>query len=146
MAKHVTFRGTQFNMTAFADQHGDVTAVGNSSRNARGDVIDRTGKVVATAQQVNAAYNSKNPKAVAKVSITRDPDERLAGQAPKAAAPAPAAKPAPAPKPVAPSVAATAAATTEDPSQQVVNRRVFMDPSGEERTEVTYADGSVEVI
>jgi hypothetical protein len=47
---------------------------------------------------------------------------------------------------VAPSVAATAAATTEDPSQQVVNRRVFMDPSGEERTEITYADGSVEVI
>jgi hypothetical protein len=148
MAKHVTFRGTQFNMTAFADQHGDVTAVGNSSRNARGDVIDRTGKVVATAQQVNAAYNSKNPKAVAKVSINQDPNERLASQAPKAAKPAPApAKPAPAkPAPVAPSVAATAVATADDPSQHVVNRRVFMDQSGEEKTEITYADGSVEVI
>ena len=63
MAKHVTFRGTQFNMAAFADQHGDTTAVGNSGRNARGDVLNRRGEVIATAQQVNAAYHKKNPKA-----------------------------------------------------------------------------------
>jgi len=137
MAKHVTFRGTQFNMTAFADQHGDTTAVGNSGRNARGDVLNARGEVIATAKQVNDVYHKKNPKAVAKVSINEDPDERLASQAPKA-------KPA-APK-VAPNVSATAAATTEDPAQQVVDRRVFMDKNGEEKTEITYADGSVEVV
>jgi len=43
-------------------------------------------------------------------------------------------------------VSATAAATTEDPTQQVVGRRVFMDRNGEEKTEITYADGSVEVV
>jgi|Laugresu1bdmlbsd_1035121.scaffolds.fasta_scaffold00180_13 hypothetical protein len=136
MAKHVTFRGTQFNMTAFADQHGDTTAVGNSGRNARGDVLNARGEVIATAKQVNDVYHRKNPKAVAKVSINEDPDERLVSQAPKAKV---------APK-VAPTVSATAAATTEDPSQQVVGRRVFMDKNGEEKTEITYADGSVEVV
>jgi len=136
MAKHVTFRGTQFNMTAFADQHGDTTAVGNSGRNARGDVLNARGEVIATAKQVNEVYHRKNPKAVAKVSINEDPDERLVSQAPKAKV---------APK-VAPTVSATAAATTEDPSQQVVGRRVFMDKNGEEKTEITYADGSVEVV
>lgn len=139
MAKHVTFRGTQFNMTAFADQHGDTTAVGNSGRNARGDVINARGEVIATAKQVNSVYHKKNPKAVAKVSINEEPDERLASQAPKA-------KPQPAAPKVAPNVAATAAATTDDPSQQVVGRRVFMDKNGEEKTEITYADGSVEVV
>jgi hypothetical protein len=137
MAKHVTFRGTQFNMTAFADQNGDTTAVGNSARNARGDVLNARGEVIATAKQVNDVYHKKNPKAVARVSINEDPDERLASQAPKA-------KPA-APK-VAPTVSATAAATTEDPAQQVIGRRVFMDKNGEEKTEITYADGSVEVV
>jgi hypothetical protein len=137
MAKHVTFRGTQFNMTAFADQNGDTTAVGNSARNARGDVLNARGEVIATAKQVNDVYHKKNPKAVARVSINEDPDERLASQAPKA-------KPA-TPK-VAPTVSATAAASTEDPALQVVDRRVFMDKNGEEKTEVTYADGSVEVV
>jgi len=149
MAKHVTFRGQTFNMVAFADQHGETRAVGNSGRNARGDIIDKNGNVIATAQQVNAVYNNKNPKAVAKVSITKDPDERLQGQQPKAAGAKPAAtaaKPSPAEPKVAPTVAATAAATTEDPSQQVVNRRVFMDANGEEKTEITYQDGSVEVV
>jgi len=137
MAKHVTFRGTQFNMTAFADRHGETTAVGNSARNARGDVLNTRGEVIATAKQVNDVYHKKNPKAVATVSIAQDPDERLSSQAPKT-------RPA-APK-VAPTVSATAAATTEDPAQQAVNRRVFMDKNGEEKTEVTYADGSVEVV
>lgn len=141
MAKHVTFRGTQFNMAAFADQYGETTAVGNSGRNARGDVLNARGEVIATAKQVNAAYHKKNPKAVAKVSIIEDPDDRLASQAPKATSTP--AKPVVQP---APSVSATAAATTEDPSQQVVNRRVYMDRNGEEKTELTYADGSVEIV
>ena len=53
---HRTFRGSEFNMSAFADQNGHVRALGNSSRNARGDVIDKNGKIIATAQEVNAAY------------------------------------------------------------------------------------------
>lgn len=142
MAKHVTFRGVEFNMTAFADQHGDTRAVGNSGRNARGDVIDAHGKVIATAQQVNAVYNNKNPKAVAKVSITQDPDKRLKGQQPKAQ---------PKPAPVEPLKANPAQpkpeqSKAEDPSQVVVKQRKFMDENGEEKTELTYKDGSVEIV
>lgn len=142
MAKHMTFRGMPFNMAALADKQGDTVAVGNSGRNGRGDVIDSKGQVVATAKQVNAAYHKRSNKGVAKVSITQDPDERLQGQAPKA--------PAPKPKPAAP--APTAAASADffdppaDPSNTVVNRRVFMDEKGEEKTEITYADGSVEIV
>lgn len=133
MAKHMTFRGMPFNMAALADKQGDAVAVGNSGRNGRGDVIDSKGQVVATAKQVNAAYHKRSNKAVAKVSITQDPDERLQGQAPKA--------PTSQPKPTA-----AASADFTDPSTTVVDRRVFMDDKGEEKTEITYADGSVEIV
>lgn len=131
----MTFRGMPFNMAALADKHGETVAVGNSGRNARGDVIDSKGQVVATAKQVNAAFHKRNNKGVAKVSITQDPDERLQGQAPKATAPAP-----------APMPTASASADFPDPSTTVVDRRVFMDENGEEKTEITYADGSVEIV
>lgn len=139
MAKHMTFRGMPFNMAALADKHGDTVAVGNSGRNGRGDVIDSKGQVVATAKQVNAAYHKRSSKGVAKVSITQDPDERLQGQAPKAAAPQPK------PQPTA-AASADFVDPAEDPSNTVVNRRVFMDDKGEEKTEITYADGSVEIV
>jgi len=136
----MTFRGMPFNMAALADKQGDTVAVGNSGRNGRGDVVDAKGQVVATAKQVNNAYHKRNNKGVAKVSITQDPNERLQGQAPKT------------PDPKSTSAAPTAAASTDffdppkDPANTVVNRRVFMDNKGEEKTEITYADGSVEIV
>lgn len=129
----MTFRGMPFNMAALADKNGDTVAVGNSGRNGRGDVVDAKGQVIATAKQVNTAYHKRASKAVAKVSITQDPDERLQGQSPRV--------PPPAPQPLP-----TASADFPDPSTVVVNRRVFMDANGEEKTEITYEDGSVEIV
>jgi cell division protein FtsI/penicillin-binding protein 2 len=128
---HKTYRGTEFNMSAFADANGHVPALGNSSRNARGDIIDRNGKIIATAQQVNAVYNNKNPKAVTKVSINKDTNDRLAGQTPRAAT---AAKP------------QTVKVADKNPADIIVSKKTIRLESGEEKTEITYADGSVEIV
>lgn len=61
MSKHKTARGREFNMQGFASSRGEVTAVGNSSRNARGDLIGPGGKTVATAQEITAMLYDKNP-------------------------------------------------------------------------------------
>lgn len=150
MSAHRTYRGKEFNMSAFVDQNGHVAALGNSGRNARGDVIDKSGNIIATAQQVNAAYNNKNPKAVTKVSITKDTDERLAGQTPVKSQ----AKPTTTVKtPVKPPVQTAEAITVKKtpikvkpPEETVVSRKTITTKSGEIKTEITYGDGSVEVV
>lgn len=79
MTRHKTHRGREFNMQAFANANGETVAVGNVPRNARGDILGKGGKVVATAQEIAAAYYKNNPKAVASVSIKedRDPQEQV---------------------------------------------------------------------
>lgn len=148
MARHITFRGVQFNMSAFSDKHGETVSIGNSGRNARGDVLNSRGQVVATAKEVNEAYHMKNPKARSKVSINEDEVEkaarlqRLAGRS--------SVNPSEEKVMYANTATVAPAATVADassvPSQVVVDRKVFMDKNGEERTEITYADGSVEVV
>lgn len=140
MSAHRTYRGTEFNMAAFADANGNTPALGNSGRNARGDVIDKTGRIIATAQEVNAAYNKKNPKAVAKVSITKDTEARLAGQTPKTTATPNKPMPTTKPNPTTKSNPVAASADVE------VSRKTITLENGDTRTEITYADGSVEVI
>lgn len=61
MIKHRTARGREFNMQAFADSRGDTVAVGNSGRNARGDLIGAGGKIVADAQQISNAAKDDRP-------------------------------------------------------------------------------------
>ena len=63
MSNHKTARGREFNMQGFVSDKGKTPAVGNSNRNAQGDLLGRGGKVVATAKEVTAAtYNSKRPE------------------------------------------------------------------------------------
>jgi len=62
MSNHRTARGREFNMQGFVSDKGKTTAVGNSNRNAQGDLLGRGGQIVATAKEVtNAAYNSTRP-------------------------------------------------------------------------------------
>lgn len=63
MSKHKTARGKEFNMQAFTSAQGAVTAVGNSSRNARGDLVGPGGKILATAQEItNKVHNNQSTK------------------------------------------------------------------------------------
>ena len=62
MSNHRTARGREFNMQGFISDKGKTTAVGNSNRNAQGDLIGRGGEIVATAKEVtNAVYNNSRP-------------------------------------------------------------------------------------
>ena len=59
MSKHTTSRGREFNMQGFVSDKGQTTAVGNSNRNAQGDLMGRGGKTIATAKEVtNIVYNN----------------------------------------------------------------------------------------
>lgn len=63
MSKHRTSRGREFNMQAFVSNLGDTIAVGNSSRNARGDLLGPGGKVIATAQEISNTVRNRATKA-----------------------------------------------------------------------------------
>lgn len=60
MNKHKTARGREFNMQAFTANQGDKIAVGNSGRNARGDLIGPGGKIIATKQEIASAVHEQN--------------------------------------------------------------------------------------
>jgi hypothetical protein len=70
MSKHKTARGKDFNMQAFADGRGDTVAVGNTSRNARGDLLGPGGKVIASSGQIATnVYNKANKPATKTVKL-----------------------------------------------------------------------------
>jgi hypothetical protein len=70
MSNHKTARGREFNMQGFVSDKGKTTAVGNSNRNAQGDLLGRGGTVVANAKEItNAVYNNKKRPASKTVKI-----------------------------------------------------------------------------
>ena len=70
MSKHRTNRGREFNMQAFAEAKGESVAVGNSNRNARGDLLGPGGKVIATRQQITTEmYNQKSTQTSTTVKL-----------------------------------------------------------------------------
>lgn len=80
MKNHRSAQGKIIDMAALAAKNERVRAVGNMKANARGDIIDSTGKVVVPAtQKVSAQYqatvnnrsaNAKKPAVVRKEQLT----------------------------------------------------------------------------
>jgi hypothetical protein len=102
MSRHQTAKGREFNMQAFAGARGNTTAVGNTFRNAQGDLLGPGGKVIATAQQItNKVYDTGGTQAKT-VKI--------------------------------------------NPMEQEIGRKEVVGADGATRWEVTYADGSVEIV
>jgi hypothetical protein len=61
MSKHKTAKGREFNMQAFTTNRGETIAVGNSGRNARGDLLGPGGKILTTSQEIaNTVYNKQS--------------------------------------------------------------------------------------
>jgi len=116
MNRHKTARGREFNMAAFSAQQGDTIAVGNTLRNARGDVVDKYGKVIKTAKEIQEAYYNRNPNAVKKVSIKED------GSLPQ-----------------------VDVVEQVVPEEAVTEIKEYVNEAGTEVVERTFADGSVEV-
>jgi len=70
MSKHITNRGREFNMQAFVNNKGEAVAVGNSNRNARGDLLGSGGKIIATSQQITSeVYNRKSTQTSTTVKL-----------------------------------------------------------------------------
>ena len=70
MNKHKTAKGREFNMQAFSSNRGETIAVGNSGRNARGDLLGPGGKVITTSQEIaNTVYNKQSSTQSKKVKI-----------------------------------------------------------------------------
>jgi hypothetical protein len=60
MSKHKTSRGREFNMQAFSSSRGETIAIGNSGRNARGDMLGSGGKILTSSQEIaNTIYNKQ---------------------------------------------------------------------------------------
>jgi hypothetical protein len=70
MSKHKTAKGREFNMQAFSSNRGETIAVGNSGRNARGDLLGPGGKVLSSSQEIaNTVYNKQSSVQTKKVKI-----------------------------------------------------------------------------
>jgi hypothetical protein len=78
--KTLTMRGKEIDMDALRNSAGATRAIGNADLNARGDVIDRAGNVIKSAEDITKAYYSTNPNAVTKsapISLKDISDEML---------------------------------------------------------------------
>lgn len=120
-SRYKTHRGREFNMSAFAEKNGDTRAVGNSTMNARGDIIDAKGNVKIPTQSISRALadvkNNENK------SVSLKADESIT--------------------PV--KNASVTADETVAPTTGIVQTREVNTIDGL-ATEVEYADGSIQVI
>lgn len=72
MIRHKTYRGQEFNMGAFIEKNGDTRAISNISMNARGDIVDKNGKVKVSARTISKGISNIDNKASSKVSLKED--------------------------------------------------------------------------
>jgi hypothetical protein len=125
MIRHKTFRGQEFNMTAFAEKNGDTRALSNVSMNARGDIIDKAGNVKVKSGQISKGLSKINDKRSKTVSLKDDEETAPVKQSQI--------EPDSTPQ-VAPKISAT-----------IVSEREVDTPEGP-GIEVEYSDGSIEII
>ena len=74
-------RGKQLDMGAMMAQNAHKRAVGNANMNARGDIIDKAGKVVKAREQIAMEYHDKNPQQVKTVGLKALAGELLTPEA-----------------------------------------------------------------
>lgn len=125
MIRHKTFRGQEFNMTAFVEKNGDTRALSNLSMNARGDIIDKAGNVKVKSGQISKGLSKINDKRSKTVSLKDDEETTPVKQSQI--------EPDSTPQ-VAPKISAT-----------IVSEREVDTPEGP-GIEVEYSDGSIEII
>jgi hypothetical protein len=128
-SRYKTHRGREFNMSAFAEKNGDTRAVGNSSMNARGDIIDARGNVKIPTQTISRALSDVKNKESKTVSLKAD--ETIAPVKNKTVAPDT-------------TVKSTAPVEIEEVGPQIVSQREIETEDGP-AIEIEYDDGSMEV-
>lgn len=123
-SRHRTYRGREFNMTAFAEKNAESRAVGNVPMNGRGDIVDSKGNVKVSAKQMANAMSAVNNKKTTQVSLKQDAES------------APIKNTSIKPDPEAPKA-------PEEPKE--IGRRMIETAEGD-MMEVEYSDGSIEIV
>lgn len=67
-----TAKGEIIDMSALAARNDTVVALGNAGMNARGDIVDRAGRVLKTRDVIIQDYYNNNPRAVMQSVSLRD--------------------------------------------------------------------------
>lgn len=116
--RYRTHTGREFNMSAFAEKHGDTPAVGNGNLNGRGDVIDSRGNVKIPSQSISRAVSSMQNNQSKQVSLKADETINPVRNAP----------------------------VTADTGPTVVATRDVTSIDGTASTEIEYSDGSIQVV
>lgn len=65
VARHISMRGDVIDMERLRIQNGDVVALGNASKNARGDIVGQNGTVVKTQEQIEQEWAASRAKKAA---------------------------------------------------------------------------------
>jgi hypothetical protein len=75
VTKHLTLRGRSIDYNRLRAAHGLKKAVGNAGVNARGDIINKSGVILKTQEQIEAEWARKQAaiKASTSVDIKQDP-------------------------------------------------------------------------
>lgn len=120
MSRHKTARGKEFNMAAFSQANSTSTAVGNVRRNAAGDVLDDYGNIIATAKSIQTSYYNKSYSKVQTMGIKEDISM--------------------------PTVQSTAVKKSKAAGASIDSVKEYTDENGTELKEVTYLDGSIEIV
>jgi hypothetical protein len=129
MTRHRTAKGREFNMAAFAQANDQTPAVGNVPRNAAGDVLGPDGRVKVAAKDLQTSYYNRSPNAVKTVSIKED------GTVTPIIEDAVAVEEKPA-----------KAAKVKKATQEVETVKEYVDAAGTRMKEITYVDGTMEVV
>lgn len=70
MAKlHKSIKGRTINMDEIRNFHGNQRAIGNANLNARGDLLDKNGKIIKFRHDMVQEYYNSNPNAVKHISL-----------------------------------------------------------------------------
>lgn len=69
MAKVRTMRGQILDVTKIIAKNENKKAIGNTNKNARGDIVGPGGKIIKRREELAQDYHSKNPNAVRRVSL-----------------------------------------------------------------------------
>ena len=79
-------RGKEVDIQALRIKNQSMRAVGNANVNARGDLIDKKGKIIKTREQLAQEYNKKNTNAVKNVPVSQDVSKAMNADAARIAA------------------------------------------------------------
>lgn len=143
-SRHRTYKGREFNMTAFAEKNAETRSVGNVPMNGRGDIVDSKGNVKVSAKQMANAMSAVNNNKSTQVSLKQDAESapiKNTSISPDSVS-RPAAPPASKPTPQPASQSVPQPASTEP---QEISRRIVETGEGD-IVEIEYSDGSIEIV